>query len=77
MSTVTPRFWSQPFRYMRWASHEKPAIFYSIVVGSLGPVLMVVVPPVRRALGDGPRERIPLTYPIPPGPRKIPSGYDD
>lgn len=58
-----PRFWSTPFRYLRWASHEKPAIFYSIAVGCLGPVLLVVVPPVRRRLGDGPRDRIPLTYP--------------
>ncbi len=59
----TPRFFSTPLRYLRWVSFEKPAIFYSIVVGSLGPVFMVVVPPVRRRLGDGPREQIPLTYP--------------
>lgn len=48
---------------MRWASHEKPAIFYSIVIGCLGPVITVIVPPIRRRLGDGPREMIPLTYP--------------
>lgn len=48
---------------MRWASHEKPAIFYSIVIGSIGPVMLVTVPPIRKRLGDGPRERIPLTYP--------------
>lgn len=48
---------------MRWASHEKPAIFYSIAIGCVGPVLLVVVPPIRRYFGDGPREKIPLTYP--------------
>jgi len=59
----SPRFFSQPLRYLRWASYEKPAIFYAFIVGSLGPVIMVVVPPMRRRLGDGPREPIPLTYP--------------
>lgn len=59
----SPRFFSNPIRYLRWVSFEKPAIFYSIIIGSLGPVLMVVVPPIRRRLGDGPREPIPLTYP--------------
>ncbi|MCJ1367754.1 hypothetical protein MMC16_006888 [Acarospora aff. strigata] len=73
----SPRFFSQPLRYLRWASYEKPAIFYSMVIGSMGPVTLLVVPPMRRRLGDGPREPIPLTYPIPPGPRKIPAGYDD
>lgn len=60
---TTPYFWRQPLQYLRWASHEKPAIFYSIVIGSLGPLTLFVVPPIRHRLGDGPRERIPLTYP--------------
>ena len=60
---ATPRFFQQPFRYMRWASHVKPAIFYSIIIGSVGPVLVVVVPPIRRRFGDVQREAIPLTYP--------------
>ncbi|KAI9811971.1 MAG: hypothetical protein M1832_000635 [Thelocarpon impressellum] len=74
---TSPRFFSQPLRYLHWASLEKPAIFYSILIGSLGPVFVVAVPPLRRRFGDGPREPIPLTYPIPRGPRKIPQGYDD
>ncbi|KAI9664298.1 MAG: hypothetical protein M1829_005853 [Trizodia sp. TS-e1964] len=73
-----PRFWSQPIRYLRWAAHEKPAIFYSIVVGSMGPITLLTVPPIRRRLGDFDRETIPLTYPVPEGPRKpVPEGYDD
>ncbi|KAJ8069049.1 hypothetical protein OCU04_002722 [Sclerotinia nivalis] len=77
MSSTIPRFFSQPFRYIRWAAIEKPAIFFSIVVGSIGPVLVLTVPKIRHRLGDGPRPQIPLTYPIPTGPRKSLSGYDD
>ncbi|KAI9737768.1 MAG: hypothetical protein M1834_009136 [Cirrosporium novae-zelandiae] len=74
----TPRFWSQPLRYIRWASHEKPAILYSLIIGSMGPVFLLGAKPVRRLFGDDyERPPIPLTYPIPPGPRKIPEGYDD
>ncbi|KAK3167367.1 hypothetical protein OEA41_010494 [Lepraria neglecta] len=72
-----PQFFQQPLRYLRWASHEKPAIFYSFVIGAGGPLSFVVAPPIRRFFNDGPREKIPLTYPIPHGPRKIPEGYDD
>ena len=63
MSSTIPRFFSQPFRYLRWASIEKPAIFYSIVIGSLGPVVILVVPPIRHRFGDPQRPQIPLTYP--------------
>ncbi len=63
MSTALPRFFSQPLRYLQWAAIEKPAIFYSIVIGSMGPVTVLVVPPIRRILGDGKRPEIPLTYP--------------
>lgn len=58
-----PQFWSQPLRYMRWASHEKPAIFFSIVLGSLGPVALVSIPPIRRYFGDVDPEQIPFSYP--------------
>lgn len=64
--TVTmsaPHFWSTPLRYLRWASYEKPAIFYSIIVGSMGPVALVTLPPIRRFFGDVDPEPIPLTYP--------------
>ncbi|KAL1958680.1 hypothetical protein VTO42DRAFT_4023 [Malbranchea cinnamomea] len=72
-----PFFWSQPFRYMRWAAHERPAIFYSVLLGSLGPVFLVTLPPIRRYFGDETPPPIPMTYPIPPGPRQIPKGFDD
>ena len=63
---AAPYFFRQPIRYLRWASHEKPAIFYSCCIAMLGPISMVAVPPVRRYFGDGPREKIPMTYPSKP-----------
>lgn len=58
-----PQFFSTPLRYLRWASHEKPAIFYSMIIGTSGPVLLTVLPPIRRLFGDVDPEPIPLTYP--------------
>lgn len=60
---IPKTFWSSPVRYLRWASHEKPAIFYSIIIGGLGPVMLLVVPPMRRWAGDQSPPKIPLTYP--------------
>ena len=66
MSAAAPRFFSQPFRYMRWASHQKPAIFFSICLGSMGPPLIFIVPPIRRYFGDVDPEPVPMTYPSEP-----------
>ncbi|KAF2868168.1 hypothetical protein BDV95DRAFT_580366 [Massariosphaeria phaeospora] len=63
MAAANPLFFKTPLRYLRWASINKPAYFYSIIIGCIGPVMMVVVPPVRTYLGDGRRPRIPMTYP--------------
>jgi hypothetical protein len=63
MSTVPARFWGQPIRYLRWASHEKPAIFWSVILGSFGPVALFGLPPLRRYLGDEDPSLIPHTYP--------------
>ncbi|TVY36101.1 NADH-ubiquinone oxidoreductase 9.5 kDa subunit, partial [Lachnellula occidentalis] len=77
MSTSTPRFFSQPIRYLRWAAIEKPAIFFSMIIGGMGPVTLMVVPPIRRRLGDTQRPEIPFTYPVPTTPRKDLKGYED
>ncbi|KAL2183246.1 hypothetical protein L209DRAFT_758744 [Thermothelomyces heterothallicus CBS 203.75] len=63
MNGATPRFWAGPLRYWRWAARERPAFFWSVVIGALGPVTLAVVPPIRRALGDEDAAPIPLTYP--------------
>ncbi|KAK4456787.1 hypothetical protein QBC42DRAFT_51879 [Cladorrhinum samala] len=67
---VTPRFWAGPLRYIRWSARERPAYFWSVFVGALGPVTLIAVPPIRRRLGDHDAAPIPLTYPVPTGPRK-------
>lgn len=44
-------------------AHESPVLFYSVVLGSIGPVLAFTVPPIRERLGYRPPESIPTTYP--------------
>lgn len=63
MEKPAPEFYKTPVRYLRWASVKKPAYFYSIIIGLMGPMFMIVVPPVRRWMGDGPRPKVPFTYP--------------
>ncbi|KAA8633246.1 hypothetical protein SMACR_01349 [Sordaria macrospora] len=77
MSGALPHFWAQPFRYIRWSAREKPAYFYSCVIAGLGPVFLTVVPPVRKYFGDVNPAPIPVTYPIPTGPRKQLTGFGD
>lgn len=36
-------FWGGPITYFQWAARHKPAIFWSFVVGSLGPVAVVSI----------------------------------
>ncbi|KAF1941378.1 hypothetical protein EJ02DRAFT_434821 [Clathrospora elynae] len=76
-AAASPRFFQQPLRYLRWASINKPAYFYSIIVGCTGPIMMVTVPPIRRYMGEAQIAKIPMTYPIPKGPRPRPTGFDD
>ncbi|KAL2132913.1 hypothetical protein VTI74DRAFT_3162 [Chaetomium olivicolor] len=77
MNGATPRFWAGPLRYCRWAARERPGLFWAVFIGALGPVTLVTVPPIRRAIGDYDAAPIPMTYPVPTGPRKKLTGYDD
>lgn len=63
MSGGAPHFWATPLRYFRWASRERPALFWSCIIGGAGPVMLAVVPPIRYRLGDPDAKRIPTTYP--------------
>ncbi|KDQ07097.1 hypothetical protein BOTBODRAFT_39079 [Botryobasidium botryosum FD-172 SS1] len=65
------------YRYLRQSAHERPVIFWSILLGSIGPVAVGVVPPVRKSFGWKPAERIPTTYPVPNRPRHAVQGYED
>ncbi|CAK7239102.1 MAG: n19m, NADH-ubiquinone oxidoreductase 9.5 kDa subunit [Sporothrix thermara] len=74
MSTMTPRFYAGPVRYLRWAARERPAYFWSCIIAAGAPLSFVVAPPLRRLFGDENPPAIPLTY---PSPRKQLTGYDD
>ncbi|KAF2179416.1 hypothetical protein K469DRAFT_674271 [Zopfia rhizophila CBS 207.26] len=77
MSSTAPQFFKNPIRYLRWSAVAKPAYFYSVLIGCTGPVIMVIAPPIRKYFGDERRPPIPMTYPIPKGPRTRPEGFDD
>jgi len=57
-----PNFWAQPFRYMRYASHEYPARFYSVAIGAFGLALPLVIP-IRHKLGFEDSPPVPMTWP--------------
>lgn len=59
----SPLFWSTPLKYCRWAAREKPALFWSVVIGAAGPLAMPIGPPLRRWLGDVDPAPVPVTYP--------------
>ncbi|CAO1621447.1 unnamed protein product [Parajaminaea phylloscopi] len=65
------------YRYLQRTAHEQPVIFWSFLVGSVGPIAVVTVPPIRRSFGWVPAERIPTSYPLPDRPREAVTGYDD
>ncbi|CAL1701710.1 unnamed protein product [Somion occarium] len=80
MATLTGKLFSplrQTYRYLQKQAHEQPVIFYSCVLGVIGPVMVVVVPPIRKKFGWRKPEEIPTSYPIPNRPRRPVQGYDD
>lgn len=56
-------FWTSPMKYLKWAAHERPNVFYSLLIGAMGPITLIVVPPVRKAMGIQRVEAAPLSYP--------------
>lgn len=73
MSAGSPHFWATPVRYLRWASRERPALFWSCIIGGAGPVMLAVVPPIRYRLGDPDAKPVPATYPSTPRASPSPS----
>lgn len=63
MSSPGPRFWAGPLRYLRWSARERPAYFYSCVIGAAGPVILFTAPPTLRRLGYERAANVPMTYP--------------
>ncbi|KAG9047073.1 hypothetical protein FS837_003110 [Tulasnella sp. UAMH 9824] len=62
---------------LRRHAHENPTIFWSCVLGAIGPVIAITVPPVRKSMGWVPPEQIPTSYPLPKRARNPPAGYED
>ncbi|KAI1403228.1 NADH-ubiquinone oxidoreductase 9.5 kDa subunit [Hypoxylon fuscum] len=77
MPNPSPQFWAGPLRYWRWAAREKPAFFWSVIIGATGPLMLATIPPISTRLGYERSPPIPMTYPIPSGPRKTLTEYDD
>ncbi|PCH34627.1 hypothetical protein WOLCODRAFT_78972 [Wolfiporia cocos MD-104 SS10] len=67
----------QTYRYLQRQAHESPVIFFSCVLGGIGPVLVAVVPSIRWRLGYRPAEPIPISYPVPKRARVEVHGYED
>ncbi|KAH9996526.1 hypothetical protein BJV77DRAFT_987515 [Russula vinacea] len=62
MSSILSPF-RNTYRYLQRQAHESPVLFYSVVLGAIGPVLAYTVPPIREHFGYRPPEPIPITYP--------------
>ncbi|BGP21681.1 n19m, NADH-ubiquinone oxidoreductase 9.5 kDa subunit [Rhodotorula toruloides] len=74
----TPNVFRRTYSFLQRSAHEQPAIFYSLALGAVGPILVVTVPPIRkRYFGYKPAERIPQSYPLPSRPRQATEGYED
>ena len=58
-----PRFWAGPLRYLKWSSRERPAYFWSVVIGAVGPISIPITLKIREWVGDENAPRIPVTYP--------------
>jgi hypothetical protein len=61
--SAQPFFYKEPLRYLRWASINKPAYFFSICVGLAGPGIIAVAVPTRKYLGYERIAKVPQTYP--------------
>ncbi|KAI8057133.1 hypothetical protein BDF22DRAFT_740662 [Syncephalis plumigaleata] len=62
---------------IRRVTFESPVITFSVVVGTLGPLMALTAPSVRSMLGYQHVEPLPFSYPLPNRPRNPPAGYDD
>ncbi|KAF5377357.1 hypothetical protein D9757_007986 [Collybiopsis confluens] len=65
------------YNFMYRMAHEKPVMFYSVILGVIGPVLTVTVPPIRERFGYVSPPPLPSSYPLPNRPRRPVSGYED
>jgi len=78
MSTAAvPKFFSQPFRYLRYVSHEKPHIVLSFILGISGPLAAVTLYDARQKYLYQDAQLIPDAYPLPGKRNPELKGYED
>ncbi|KIY44077.1 hypothetical protein FISHEDRAFT_77990 [Fistulina hepatica ATCC 64428] len=80
MATIASRLtnpFMRTYRTLQRHAHENPAYFFSVAIGSMGPVLLVVGLPLKRYFGWKAVERVPTAYPLPQRERVPLTGYDD
>ncbi|KAG5729446.1 hypothetical protein E4T56_gene11377, partial [Termitomyces sp. T112] len=65
------------YRYLQRQAHENTVVFYSCVIGAIGPVMAITIPPIREHFGYRPAEHVPMSYPVPNRPRRPVQGYED
>ncbi|VDC00854.1 unnamed protein product [Peniophora sp. CBMAI 1063] len=68
---------SRTLRYMRWAAHEKPALFFAVAIASTAPVFMVVGNALKSSGKYVAPEPVPRSYPLPQRQRRPVQGYED
>ncbi|PFH52975.1 hypothetical protein AMATHDRAFT_172490 [Amanita thiersii Skay4041] len=74
-SIVSP--FRNTYRYLQRQAHESPVLFYSVVLGFIGPLMVVTIPPIRERMGYRPAEMVPTSFPLPNRPRRPVQGYED
>ncbi|KZV64551.1 hypothetical protein PENSPDRAFT_588216 [Peniophora sp. CONT] len=68
---------SRTLRYMQWAAHEKPALFFAVAIASTAPVIMVVGNVLKSSGKYVAPEPVPRSYPLPQRQRKPVQGFED
>ncbi|PRT55020.1 hypothetical protein B9G98_02640 [Wickerhamiella sorbophila] len=73
----SPRFWSQPVKYLRYASYDRPHVVLAFILGVGGPLAAVTLYNTREKYLYKDAPLIPLSYPLPAKRDTTLTGYDD
>lgn len=76
-SANVPKFFSQPFRFLRYASHEHPHIVLAFVLGISGPLAAATLYGTREKFLFKDAPLIPSSYPLPGKRNPELKGFDD
>ncbi|KAJ1856314.1 n19m, NADH-ubiquinone oxidoreductase 9.5 kDa subunit [Coemansia sp. RSA 720] len=61
----------------RKATYEYPFAVWGMALGLTGPLLVLIVPPIRRYMGYVPPYAVPNSYPLPRRARRVTEGFED